>query len=120
MISKTVFSVLVSLALLHSSASLAAGKHESHTHVKQTTSYSNSQQQGQIDSKTKETTEIININRANLKSLSTLAKIGSRKAQQIVQYRNEHGHFKSITDLIFPVTFSLSSCCAAKSLQGLD
>ena len=41
----------------------------------------------------------ININTAEVKTLATLKGIGPKKAQSIVDYRKEHGHFKSIDDI---------------------
>lgn len=43
--------------------------------------------------------EKININLADEKQLQELSGIGEKKAQDIVQYREQHGSFKSIEDL---------------------
>lgn len=42
----------------------------------------------------------ININQADEKQLQELSGIGEKKAQDIIQYREQHGSFKSIDDLI--------------------
>ncbi len=43
----------------------------------------------------------VNINHADAKVISTLLKgIGDKKAQAIVDYRNEHGAFSSIDELL--------------------
>jgi competence protein ComEA len=42
----------------------------------------------------------VNINTADLKTLSTLPGIGEAKAAAIIQYRKEHGEFKSPKDLV--------------------
>jgi competence protein ComEA len=47
----------------------------------------------------KATTTKVNINTADAKSLSTLKRIGAKKAQAIIEYRKQHGKFKSIQDL---------------------
>ena len=41
----------------------------------------------------------VNINTAEAKTLATLKRIGTKKAEEIVQYRKQHGKFKSIQDL---------------------
>lgn len=45
-------------------------------------------------------TEKININTASVDSLELLPGIGLSLAQSIVDYRAEHGHFSSVTDLL--------------------
>lgn len=42
----------------------------------------------------------ININTANLAQLETLPGVGSQKAQSILNYRNDHGAFLKIEDLM--------------------
>ena len=42
---------------------------------------------------------MVNINTADAKTLDTLKRIGLKKAQAIVAYREEHGRFKSVEDL---------------------
>ena len=44
-------------------------------------------------------TSTIDINRASASELSTLKQIGPKKAQAIVDYRTEHGHFANVSDL---------------------
>ncbi|MFZ5759520.1 MAG: ComEA family DNA-binding protein [Thermodesulfobacteriota bacterium] len=41
----------------------------------------------------------VNINSADVKALEELPGIGAAKAQAIVDYRTQHGNFKSIDDL---------------------
>jgi len=41
----------------------------------------------------------ININQADIAILATLPGIGPSKAQSILTYREEHGHFQAIEDL---------------------
>ncbi len=41
----------------------------------------------------------VNINAADVKALEALPGIGAAKAQAIVDYRTEHGEFKTIEDL---------------------
>src|SRR5262245_58702555 len=43
--------------------------------------------------------EKININTANVDELKTLKGIGATKAEAIVDYRTQHGSFKTIEDL---------------------
>ncbi len=43
----------------------------------------------------------VNINHADAEVISTLLKgIGDKKAQAIIDYRNEHGAFRSIDELL--------------------
>ncbi len=44
-------------------------------------------------------TELININEANLEQLQTLKGIGATYARRIIDYREAHGDFKSIDEL---------------------
>ncbi|MEW6518569.1 MAG: ComEA family DNA-binding protein [Thermodesulfobacteriota bacterium] len=41
----------------------------------------------------------VNINTADLQTLESLPGIGASKAQAIIDYRTEHGNFKSIDEL---------------------
>ena len=41
----------------------------------------------------------VNINSASAKELSALKGIGMKKAEAIVQYRNDNGNFKNVEDL---------------------
>ena len=42
----------------------------------------------------------VNINTATMQQFTELNNIGSVKAAAIVEYRNEHGHFESVDDLL--------------------
>ena len=58
------------------------------------------------------TTELININTASLSELDTLPRIGPTTAQKIIDYREQHGPFLNIEDIvnvsgIGPVTYEL-------------
>lgn len=43
---------------------------------------------------------VVNINTADVTQLSTLPGIGSARAESIIGYRNEHGAFKKIEDIM--------------------
>ncbi|MEM5779833.1 MAG: ComEA family DNA-binding protein, partial [Lawsonibacter sp.] len=43
--------------------------------------------------------EVINLNTADVYDLQRLPGIGEKRAQAIVQYREEHGPFQSVEDL---------------------
>lgn len=47
-----------------------------------------------------ETSGLININTANKTKLTELSGIGDVKAQAIIDYRNTHGYFKNIEDIL--------------------
>lgn len=42
----------------------------------------------------------VNLNKANVEALSSLKRVGERKAEAIVEYRNQHGDFKSVNELV--------------------
>lgn len=45
--------------------------------------------------------ELVNINTADAQTLASMLRgIGPRKAEAIIAYRNEHGPFKSVDELI--------------------
>lgn len=48
---------------------------------------------------TQKVTAAINVNIADAKTLATLKRIGMKKAEAIVAYRQQHGLFKSVSDL---------------------
>ncbi|WP_085297292.1 ComEA family DNA-binding protein [Cognaticolwellia mytili] len=45
-------------------------------------------------------TQIVNINNADIESLILLKGIGEKKAQAIIAYRELHGEFNSVDDLL--------------------
>ena len=45
-------------------------------------------------------TDKININKASVEELTRLKQIGLKKAQRIVDYREEHGHFQQPEDIM--------------------
>lgn len=51
------------------------------------------------DGKSTKDAEKLNINQADLTQLQQLSGIGEKKAQAIIDYRNENGSFKTIEDL---------------------
>lgn len=51
------------------------------------------------DEKSPKDAEKLNINQADLTQLQQLSGIGEKKAQAIIDYRNENGSFKTIEDL---------------------
>lgn len=48
---------------------------------------------------TSQATAVVNLNTATVADLQQLTGIGEKKAQKIVDYRTEHGAFKSVNDL---------------------
>ena len=42
----------------------------------------------------------VNINRADLKTLTTLKGIGDKRAKAIIEYRKKNGHFKKTEDIM--------------------
>jgi comEA protein len=53
-----------------------------------------------LHAQTKTTAKKVNINTANLDELQTLPRIGEKVAQRIIDYREEHGQFKKIEELM--------------------
>lgn len=58
------------------------------------------QNQGTASEEAKPDQERINLNTADLAALQTLSGIGEAKAQAILAYREEHGGFSSVEDLM--------------------
>lgn len=77
--------LVISLATF-TTASFAASKSHQATH------HQRSHQQTTIAEK-------VNINTADAQSLTSLKRIGAKKADAIVAYRSKHGKFKSVQDL---------------------
>ncbi|MBQ4231928.1 MAG: helix-hairpin-helix domain-containing protein, partial [Lachnospiraceae bacterium] len=46
------------------------------------------------------TSDLININTADVKELTTLAGIGEARAEAIIEYREQHGGFSKIEDIM--------------------
>lgn len=42
---------------------------------------------------------VVNVNTADIATLTTLKGVGAKKAQAILDYRNQHGEFKDVHDL---------------------
>ncbi|KAF1296897.1 comEA protein [Enterococcus sp. JM4C] len=51
------------------------------------------------EDRTKDTGEKVNLNTADRTQLQTLTGIGEKKADEIISYREENGHFKTINEL---------------------
>lgn len=62
----------------------------------------------------------ISLNRAEVWLLETLPGIGQSKAQAIVDYRNQHGHFQRIEDLLKIQGFGNSTLDKIKSLITVE
>ena len=53
-----------------------------------------------LDAAATEAVTIININTATAQQLESLPGIGEKTAEKIIAYRNEHGNFSSVTELL--------------------
>lgn len=53
----------------------------------------------QVSTKTKVLAEKVNINKANVAELQNLPRVGAKLAQRIVDYRQQHGTFKTVEEL---------------------
>ena len=47
-----------------------------------------------------QTMQMVDINKADVESLTSLKGVGEKKAQAIIAYRKSHGDFSSIDDLL--------------------
>ena len=47
-----------------------------------------------------EEAKVVNVNKASLEELQTIRGIGPALAERIVKYRDEHGPFKKVEDLV--------------------
>ena len=56
--------------------------------------------QTQARQKSGSKSNLVNINTADVASLSTLPRIGEKTAQRIIDYRKKNGKFKRIEDLL--------------------
>ena len=57
---------------------------------------------------TSETQGKININQASLAELDSLPGVGAEKAKAIIDYRNQHGNFVTIKDILYVPGFGTS------------
>lgn len=64
------------------------------------TAYTSEQQSEDTEKYQDELSELININTAAAEDLITLPGIGDVIAQRIIDYRNEHGNFETIEDIM--------------------
>lgn len=62
--------------------------------------------------------EKVNINTADAKQLQTLKGIGSSKAQAIIDYRNAHGAFKTVDELVEIKGFSEKTVASLQKKNG--
>lgn len=64
-----------------------------------TSNVSNANQQATTSTSSSGSSTVVNINSATKEELLTLNGVGDKKADQIINYRDEQGNFKSIEDL---------------------
>lgn len=86
---KYLFAFMLALGMVLPNISMANSLHEKSTnHVRAE----------RVDASKKDEATI-NINSADAKALTSLKGIGKKRAEAIIEYRKDHGPFKSIDDL---------------------
>ncbi len=85
---RKVYFILVLVALISFMGGLASAEEKVAEEIAETT-----------ETVAEEANVKVNINTATAEELSTLEGIGEMKAESIIEYRNNHGHFTKVEDL---------------------
>ncbi len=96
---RKVYFILILVALISFMGGLASAEEKVAEEIAETTETVAEEAAEEAETVAEEANVKVNINTATAEELSTLEGIGEKKAESIIEYRDNHGHFTKVEDL---------------------